>query len=302
MEFFYDEQAVANEDALVKGNDGKTEEAFNKLEDELSKQYEKTTSALKNLVEESEDGVKINLPLNSEVSETAQRYLQHFDSNLQSVETLAQNYWTKVANPGFWSTMTGTLGKKLEEVVQISGSPEMKLEDSNKAAQAAVAGNRTDAELRELSINKGIYLEHTMNLDASFDVDAKTDEIARLLEQDKDLAKLMNGIVPQVITYKDFWNVYFLQKERILDMENKRKRILENNVAEGEEEVGWDDDVEEGEVDEDESVIVINEDSTIENRDNLNSKTEEVAAKMETTGENDGNEDDVDDDDDDDWE
>lgn len=301
MEFFYDEQAVANEDALVKGNDGKTEEAFNKLEDELSKQYEKTTSALKNLVEESEEGVKINLPLNSEVSETAQRYLQHFDSNLQSVETLAQNYWTKVANPGFWSTMTGTLGKKLEGVVQVSGSPEMKLEDSNKAAQAAVAGNRTDAELRELSINKGIYLEHTINLDASFDVDAKTDEIARLLEQDKDLAKLMNEIVPQVITYKDFWNVYFLQKEKILDMEDKRKRILENNVAEREEEVDWDDDVEEGEVDEDESVIVINEDSTIENQDNLNSKTEEVAAKIETTGENDGNEDD-DDDDDDDWE
>lgn len=301
MEFFYDEQAVANEEALVKENDGKTEEAFHKLEDEVNKQYEKTTSALKNLVEESEDGVRINLPLDSAVSEKAQRYLQQLDSNLQSVETLAQNYWTKVANPGFWSTMTGTLGDKLERVVQVSGSPEVKTEEPNEATQAAVAGNRTDAELRELSRNKGIYLEHTMTLATNFDVDAKTDEIARLLEQDKDLAKLMNEIVPQGITYKDFWNVYFLQRKRILDMEDKRKRILENKVAEEEEEVGWDDDMEEGEVDEDESVIVINEDSTIENQHNLDGKTKEVVAKIETTDkaeeeENEG------DDDDDDWE
>lgn len=267
MEFFYDEQALANEQPAGTKHDERTEEAFHKLEDEVSKQYDKTAQALKNFVVEGEGGVKLNLPLDSETSSKAQRYLKQLDSNLQGVEKVAQGYWTKVSHPGFWSSMSNTLSSKLEQVVQLDDND---LQQDN--SKAIAGGNRTEIELRTLSTDKSIYLNNKSSAPATFDVDGKTEEISKILEKDKDLANLMNEVVPQSVAYKDFWCTYFTQRQRILDVENRRRKILEGEQAANNEEVGWDEEEDENEgnvgIDKhhEEPVIVKKEDTELEEK------------------------------------
>ncbi|CDF90065.1 uncharacterized protein ZBAI_07033 [Zygosaccharomyces bailii ISA1307] len=295
MEFFYDEQALASEQPSTAKHDEKTEEAFNKLEDEVSKQYDKTAQALKKFVAESEDGVKLNLPLDPETSLKAQRYLGQLDSNLQNVEKVAQGYWTKVSNPGFWSSMTNSLSSKLEQVVRVNDE-----ELNQNASKAVVGGNRTESELRALSTDKSIYLDNKSAAPASFDVDDKTEEISKILEKDKDLANLMNEIVPQSIPYKDFWNTYFTLRQKIFEMENNRRKILEGKQDSKDEEIAWDEEEDETEGNEEEGndknreepVIIKKEDT--EQQEKKGDNGQEVAEQI--TRENDEDEDD------DDWE
>lgn len=291
MEFFYEEQAVANEEASDVKHDEKTEEVFHKFEDEVTRQYQRTTDALKHIVKEDEQGVKLNLPLDSEVSETAQRYLKQLDSNLHNVENLALNYWSQVSDAGFWPSMTSKLGSKLEQIVKID-EPTSKSEQS---LQSAAGGNRTEAELKALSTDKAIYLNYESKSSEDFDADAKTDEIARILEQDKNMANLMNNIVPAEITYKEFWRIYFDQRQKILDMENKRKRLLAGQKTE-EEEVGWDD--EEADAAEEEPVIVKKEDTIGEKVSDETAGT----TKIEEEAKGNIDEQQEDDEEDDDWE
>lgn len=307
MEFFYDEQAVANNETSTQHHDDKTEEAFSKLEDEVNQGYEKTTQALKSIVRESDGGVKLNIPLDPEVSEKAQQYLQQLDANLHNVETIAQNYWTQVSKPGFWSSMTEKLGDRLDKVVKIGNSKlAEEAEETSKGAHNVVGGNRTEAELKSLSNDKNVYLNFDAELDQNFDVDAKTDEIARIIEKDKDLANLMNAVVPQDIPYKDFWTIFFVERQRILDMEDKRRKLLESSSSLKEEEISWDD-VEEDEEDEEEPVIVKEEDALSKDATPIKQETvlsEKAKERGETANvsvqENEDDEEDVDDDDD--WE
>lgn len=254
MEFFYDEQAVANEETSGKNHDERTDQVFHKLEDEVSKQYQRTTNVLKQMVKEDEQGVKVNLPLDPEVSETAQRYLKQLDNNLHNVENLALNYWTKVSDAGFWPSVTEKLGSKLEQLVSLDESPS----GPQQSGKGAAGGNRTEAELRALSTDKSIYLNSKLEYSEEFDADAKTEEIAKILEQDKEMANLMNEVVPAEVSYKDFWRIYFTQRQRILEMEDKRKKLLAGKDSEVEE-VGWDD--EEADATEEEPVIVKKEDT-----------------------------------------
>lgn len=291
MEFFYDEQAVANEEPSSAEHDEKTEEVFHKFESEVTKQYQRTTDALKHMVNEDAQGVKLNLPLDQDASETAQRYLKQLDSNLHNVENLALNYWNKVSDAGFWPSMTSKLGSKLEQIVKIDDPAS----DSRQSAQSAAGGNRTEAELKALSTNKAIYLNNESSSEEDFDADAKTSEIAKILEQDKDMAHLMNEIVPAEISYKEFWRIYYQQRQRILDMENKRKNLLAGKETE-EEEVGWDD--EDADAAEEEPVIVKKED-TIGEKTSEESKSSSVTKSDAGSNEH---EEAADEDEDDDWE
>ncbi|QLQ79574.1 hypothetical protein HG537_0C02210 [Torulaspora globosa] len=259
MEFFYDEQAVANAEPSTKQRDDKTEQVFNKLEDEVSKQYERTASAFKRMVGEDTDGVKMNLGLNPEVSQTAQRYLRQLDDNLQGVEKVALNYWNKVSDAGFWPSVTGKLGSSLDKIVKLD-EPQADEKLGSKGSGAA-GGNRTEAELKALSTNRALYLDRKTVPGQDFDADAKTEEIAKILETDKDMANLMNEIVPESISYNEFWRIYFDERQKILDNEGKRREILSEKKAQ-EEEIGWDD--EDVETNEEEAVIVRKEDTLLE--------------------------------------
>ncbi|CAI4056528.1 hypothetical protein SUVZ_02G1970 [Saccharomyces uvarum] len=304
MDFFYEEQVAnieegnlndqkehSNEESAasterntnsgVQGRDVKTNEAFQKLEEEVNKQYEKTTSAFKKLVVEKDDGIEINIPISDETTEAAQKYLKKLDDNIHNVENLAQSYWSKMKTKSFWSGFGSTNNRANNDSADnVEGLEEKEI---------AVGGNRTEAELRTLSREKSVYLDSKLDLEKElFDVDEKTDEICLILQGDKDIARLMNDIVPHQISYKNFWNMYFSEKNRILDKESKRKEILFKKEKEAE--IGWDDEDEE-----------IEAEASTKNEDEA--KVEDPKKEVEEVNKDGGNdEDDDDDDDDDDWE
>ncbi|AJU98479.1 AFH_G0009480.mRNA.1.CDS.1 [Saccharomyces cerevisiae] len=313
MEFFYEEQVACIEDDKIndshtketgstentennelQSRDDKTNEAFQKLEEEVNKRYEKTTSAFKKLVIEKDDGIEINLPISNETTETAQKYLKKLDENIHSVESLAQSYWSKMKTKNFWSGFSS-----FDNAAENDSNDK---DESSKENEIAVGGNRTEAELRTLSKDKSVYLDNKMDLQLDpFDVDEKTEEICSILQGDKDISKSMNDIVPHKISYKDFWHIYFLQRNKILDKESKRKEILSKKEKETEEkEVEWDDEEEEDDDDKVEAVA-----------DNKSKGETKVAVSQEGLKDvsdhvglanKDESKDDDDDDDDDDWE
>lgn len=317
MEFFYEEQAVSNErEHTPRSHDDKTDEVFHKLEDQVDQQYQKTTDILKKLMDK--DDVQLKWPLDPEVSGKAQNVLHKLDSNLQNVEQLASGYWDKVAKKSFWSSMTDSLGSKLDQVVTLA-SDSIKNPNTSEAKKEvtpviAAAGNRTEAELKKLSTSESLYLDNEEETVGEFDVDAQTEEISKLLEQDKDLSQLMNRIVPEKIPYESFWKVYFFKKNKILDMESKRKEILKSKKVklEEDEEFAWDDEDEEDPEKQDEELDtakpaeceIAKEKNEEKAKTELNTENPKTAS--ESTGDVDdndeGDEDDDDDDDDDDWE
>lgn len=305
MEFFYEEQVASieddktsdsstkeggstehNEDNEFQSRDDKTNEAFQKLEEEVNKRYEKTTNAFKKLVVEKDDGIEINLPISNETTEAAQKYLKKLDENIHNVESLAQSYWSKMKTKNFWSGFS--------DANNSTNNDHNDEGESSKENEIAVGGNRTEAELRTLSRDKSIYLGNKMELQREpFDVDEKTEEICLILQNDKDISKLMNDIVPHQISYKNFWNIYFLQRNKILEKESKRKEILSKKEKETEEkEVEWDDEDE----DEDE------EEAADDNKPEEEAKADVPEKELNYVNGHGGIADKDEDDDDDDWE
>ncbi|SCU78305.1 LADA_0A04984g1_1 [Lachancea dasiensis] len=253
MEFFYEEQAIESGNGtsdVPEAHDNSTEEAFQKFEGSIDKQYQKTAKAVKNLIND-EQGLELNLPLDSRLSGRAQGALDSLDKQLHDVENAAQDYWKKMSNNSFWSSMTGSLSSKLEEVVKLSGgNPASNTGPSGLRDRAGtpIAGNRTDAELRLLSSDKSLYLDNADAIDEKdFDVDALTSEISELLESNSTLTQTMNSIVPEKISYSRFWCIYFSRKDKILAMEYERKELLKPKNKE-EDTVSWDEDDDEVEV------------------------------------------------------
>lgn len=279
MDFIYEEEAIPKEPSANEQetqNDSQVEQVFTKLENEVTRGYEKTTEVINKYIHEDEEGIHLELPIDPAVAEKAQQYLKTLDNNLQNVEAVAQNYWTKVSNPGFWASISTSLGLQLDKVVQLGteGVNNLNVEETLEVVDTPinVAGNRTDAELRELATKKDIYIDNKLPLDPEFDADAKTDEISKILEADTNLSKLMNEIVPQNIPYKEFWNIYFINKNKILEMEEKRKKILEDKESE-KEISGWDD---EDEDDISEQPVIIEKEDVIESATEEEKPTERL--------------------------
>ncbi|SCU83640.1 LAME_0C05952g1_1 [Lachancea meyersii CBS 8951] len=252
MEFFYEEQAAANgpgaSDSQLE-HDKSTEEAFERFEGSIDKQYQKTAEAVKKLIKNDERTLELNIPLDPHLSERAQEALDSLDHQLHNVENLAQNYWQKVASTSFWSNVSDSLGLNGQNETKNSNQVNLQSPVSSQGkAVTPVAGNRTEAELRLLSSDQSIYLNSTMNAKGegdgakaeAFDVDAHTTEIADLLKADSVLTQTMNALVPEHVSYGDFWDIYFTRRQKILDMENQRKDLLKKEAKDSAP-VDWDD-------------------------------------------------------------
>ncbi|SCU99816.1 LANO_0F03818g1_1 [Lachancea nothofagi CBS 11611] len=320
MEFFYEEQAVGNglESAQDQPEgDKSTEEAFQKFEGTIDRQYQKTAEVVKKFMNE-ERSLELNVPLEPHLSERAQVALDSLDHQLHNVENLAQDYWKKVSSNSFWSSMTDSLGSKFGEAVNVnSGKKDQDETPLNSRAKIVtpVAGNRTDAELRLLSSDERVYLNNESSLTEGFDVDKHTSEIAALLESDKVLTQTMNAVVPEKISYSEFWNIFFSRRDNILAMEHKRKKLLEQKAQDGTP-VDWDEEEDDNDNENKEVDIEIDgasarEESTSKKDTDVkeskgsghatSGKSESAAEDNDKRSANDENNDD-DDDDDDDWE
>ncbi|CZR52036.1 related to DOS1 protein [Phialocephala subalpina] len=77
----------------------------------------------------------------------------------------------------------------------------------------------------------------------TFSVEGKTDDISKDLETFSELRTSMEKLVPDSVTYEDFWKRYYFLRHSIETAEARRRDLLKGAAAE-EEEVGWDEDSE----------------------------------------------------------
>jgi hypothetical protein len=108
-----------------------------------------------------------------------------------------------------------------------------------------IYSTRLEAQLHALHTSEQPFLTETKEtgydeFSKTFDVETCTDEIASKLEEHPELRKLMDSLVPEKVSYTDFWTKYFYMRCQIHEQEQKRKDLL-SKVADNEDQVGWDD-------------------------------------------------------------
>ena len=86
-----------------------------------------------------------------------------------------------------------------------------------------------------------------------FSAEKSTDDIAALLERYPDLRAQMDKLVPEKVSYKEFWMRYMFQKSKIDEEETKRKKLFQSGVDESDFDWGEDDEAD-YEVDENENI------------------------------------------------
>ncbi|KAF2098369.1 BSD domain-containing protein [Rhizodiscina lignyota] len=74
-----------------------------------------------------------------------------------------------------------------------------------------------------------------------FDIDKKTEEIAKDLDKYEELRRAMEKCVPEKVDYGTFWTRYYFLRH-VIETEEARRRELLKGAATTEEEVAWDED------------------------------------------------------------
>lgn len=109
--------------------------------------------------------------------------------------------------------------------------------------------SRVDSLLSELHSNPDAFLNDPHSSEEpsfttwqqDFSADKSTDDIAALLERYPDLRAQMDRLVPEKVSYKDFWMRYLFQKSKIDADETKRKQLFQSGVDESDFDWGEDD-------------------------------------------------------------
>jgi len=76
----------------------------------------------------------------------------------------------------------------------------------------------------------------------TFDVEKKTDDISKDLENFTELRTSMEKLVPDTVKYEDFWKRYYFLRHSIETAEARRRDLLKGAAASAEEDVAWDED------------------------------------------------------------
>eukprot|EP00124_Ichthyophonus_hoferi_P005419 Ihof_evm2s780 gene=Ihof_evmTU2s780 len=129
-----------------------------------------------------------------------------------------------------------------------AGSPKPK---PSSSPRILTAYDRRQAYLKSLQSSPTTFCtepEHDFeSWEETFNLNSKTEEIARLLIDAPELKAAQTNLVPRVISYETFWKRYFY-KVYLYDLKETRKEELKMKVILGkEEELSWDDDDEEEE-------------------------------------------------------
>ncbi|TQV98185.1 BSD domain-containing protein [Cordyceps javanica] len=123
-------------------------------------------------------------------------------------------------------------------------------ESKDASGKRVIHTSRFDAQLHVIhtstdSLAKDPAGEEYNKFTSEFDVEKKTADIASDLEKYPELRTTMEKLVPDQISYADFWKRYYFLRRGIEDAESRRKELLK--AAAAEDEVGWDDDESEDE-------------------------------------------------------
>ncbi|KAJ4424889.1 hypothetical protein N0V82_000392 [Gnomoniopsis sp. IMI 355080] len=122
---------------------------------------------------------------------------------------------------------------------------EVLFESKDAAGKRVIHTSRFDAQLHVIHTSTESFTKDpaTGDWDAwgkEFDIESKTEDIAKDLEKYPELRGTMEKLVPEKIAYEDFWKRYYFLRHGIDIAEARRRDLLK--AASTEEEVGWDED------------------------------------------------------------
>ncbi len=108
---------------------------------------------------------------------------------------------------------------------------EVLFESKDSQGKRVIHTTRFDAQLHVIhssldSFRKDPEGEEWKSWKESFDVEKKTDDIAKDLEKYDELRSAMDKLVPGQVTYKDFWTRYYFLRHSIETAEARRRDLL----------------------------------------------------------------------------
>ncbi|KUL89567.1 hypothetical protein ZTR_04472 [Talaromyces verruculosus] len=128
------------------------------------------------------------------------------------------------------------------------GSDKVLFESKDSEGKRVFHATRLEAQLHAIHTNleglkKDPDTEQWTEFNKGFNVESKTDDIAKDLEQYPELRRAMEKLVPETVDYSEFWSRYYFLRLAVETEEQKRKELLKGaHTAADEEEVGWDED------------------------------------------------------------
>ncbi|KAF1829660.1 BSD domain-containing protein [Decorospora gaudefroyi] len=130
-------------------------------------------------------------------------------------------------------------------------------ESKDSSGKKVVHATRFDAQLHVIHSTLDSFLKDPASPEwekwkTAFDVDKKTDAIAKDLEKHEELRTAMEKCVPEKVEYKTFWCRYYFLRHVIESEEQRRREMLKASTPAADEEVGWDEDSEDESEDESE--------------------------------------------------
>lgn len=110
------------------------------------------------------------------------------------------------------------------------GSSKVLFESKDSDGKRVIHTTRFDAQLHVIHSSLDSFLKDPVSPEWSkwaekFDIDAKTDAIAKDLEQHEELRKAMEKLVPEKVEYAQFWKRYYFLRF-VIESEEKRRREM----------------------------------------------------------------------------
>jgi hypothetical protein len=204
--------------------------------------------------EKADDGTMMD-----ELSKRAQVYIDNLDKDLEKIEIAAGSYLSKfgkdfksivkeaitVAAPNDTSYDRQT---KSPSISSNDGEdlPSEVLFNVPEDIRNQIYSTRLDAQLHALHTSAEPFLTTTKedgfdDFSTSFDVSLHTDEIAKDLDKYAQLRSLMESLVPEKISYDQFWTKYYYMRKQLAEQEKKRKMLLEKATHDESADISWDD-------------------------------------------------------------
>lgn len=116
-----------------------------------------------------------------------------------------------------------------------SGSSEVLFESRDAAGRRVIHTSRFDAQLHVIHTSTESFTKDPATGDwdtwgAEFDIDSRTEDIARDLEKYPELRATMERLVPERIDYASFWKRYYFLRHGIDIAEARRKELLKGRL------------------------------------------------------------------------
>lgn len=236
----------------------------NRQQQEQSNRDVSTSSSDSNLASSTDtvkpnDGGEGDATMMNELSKRAQVYIDNLDKDLEKIEIAAGSYLSKfgkdfrsivkeaitVAAPNDTSydrqakspSISSNEGEDLPSEVLFNVPEDIRNQ---------IYSTRLDAQLHALHTSTEPFLTTTKedgfdDFAKDFDVSSHTDDIAKDLEKYTQLRALMESLVPEKISYDQFWTKYYYMRKQLGEQEQKRKMLLEKAAHDESADISWDD-------------------------------------------------------------